>query len=181
MRSPLLLLTVSIVVATGCGNGDREATTMVEDVEVPGTSPSSGPWDESVIAGCELVTDQEIATALGRPVTEREEGGFYGCSWKTDSDLLVLRVFPDASLPADACSENQTSMPYGQSAKGRLQVVPDLGDAAIWGSSGDLLVCTRRGLLVVSFEYSAPAMAPSDQREAAVRIAATALGQLNQT
>lgn len=176
MRYPVVMLVALSAAVAACGD-DNPATT-VEDVDLPSEPDADGPWDMSTRAGCGLVMNDEIAGALGRPVTSQEEGGFHGCSWQTESDLVVLQVFPDASLPADACDENQTSMPYGQSAKGKLYELTDLGDSAIWGSSGDLLVCTGRGLLVVNFERSAANMSPDDEREAGIRIAKAALGRL---
>lgn len=176
MNCQLVLLFAIAVAMAGCEGGGGNGADTIDDTD---DIDSSEPWDSGAIAGCELVTDDEILGALGEPVTEREEGGWYGCELKTDSNFVDLRIFPDTSLPEETCSENQSSMPYGQSAKGRLQPVRGLGDAAIWGSSGDLLVCTDRGLLVVSFEYSAATMSTDDEKEAAIAIAGHALQRLD--
>jgi hypothetical protein len=66
-------------------------------------------------------------------------------------------------------------MPYGKSAMGRQELVDGLGDDAIWGSSGDLLVCTGRGLLTVDMEQT---ISPSGEKDVAMLIARTALGRL---
>jgi hypothetical protein len=175
MSHRLIVLLVLAAAVAGCETASNEAD---DDGAAEESSAASEPWDTSASAGCDLVTDDEIRTALGEAVASKEEGGYYGCRWTTESILLDLRVFASTSLPADSCEENQQSMPFGQSPKGRVQTVTGLGDKAVWGSSGDLLVCTGRGLLVVNFDRSGPNMAPDAQREAAMLIAANALGRL---
>jgi hypothetical protein len=82
-------------------------------------SPNQGaPWIKNAIAGRELVTDDEMLVVLGQPVTGREEGGYYGCRWTTESNQVDVRVFPDSSLPADSCDEGQTALLYGLQQQG---------------------------------------------------------------
>jgi hypothetical protein len=158
----------------GCGNAEKETpgeTAMAEG------GAEREPWDKDAYAGCELVSDDEVGTALGEAIGSKEEGGFYGCRWKTESYTVGLRVFPDTTLPAGSCDEEQTGMPYGQSAKGRTEAVAGLGDAAVWGTSGDLLVCTGRGLLVVDMERTG-SMTQDARKQAASLIAGSALSLL---
>lgn len=174
MNCRLLALLALLATAIGCENAGNESTGADAAAET-----RVQPWDASAIAGCDLLTDDEIQTVLGESLTAKEEGGYYGCRWTTESNLVNLSAFASTSLPADACTENQTSMPFGQSVRGRLQVVTGLGDKAIWGSSTDLHVCTARGLLRVKFERSASNLSPDARREATVLIAEHALARLN--
>ena len=169
----LLALLAVVSAAAACGN----------ETEAPGAADAERaverePWDTDAYAGCELVSNDEIRSALGEAVVAREEGGYYGCRWKTESNVVGLRVFADSSLPAETCDESQTAMPYGQSAKGRVEVVTGLGDAAVWGTSGDLLVCTGGGLLVVDLEGTAATMTQDAKKQAASSIAGNALSRL---
>jgi len=175
MNYPLMLLLAFATACVGCGAGDDEPA---GDLAAREDAEPIEPWDESAFAGCELVTDDEIMSAVGEPVSSKEEGGYYGCRWKTESHLLNLSIFSTTSLPPDACQEGGTSMPYGKSAQGKQYPVSGLGDSAIWGSSGDLLVCTGRGLLTVDYESSPAAMSPDDEKEVAVKVAQYALGRL---
>jgi hypothetical protein len=169
----LVLLAVAAMLA-GCGNGDQEAPGEAAMAE---GDAEREPWDKDAYAGCELVSDDDVRTALGEAIDSKEEGGFYGCRWKTESYTVGLRAFPDTSLPAGSCDEAQTGMPYGQSAQGRTESVTGLGDAAVWGTSGNLLVCTGRGLLVVDLEDSG-SMTQDAQKQAASAIAGSALRRL---
>lgn len=175
MNKSLLALLAAAAAAAGCGNGGSDSA---DSPAVAESSTEREPWDQDASAGCDLVLDDEVRTALGEAVTAREEGGFYGCRWTTDSNLVSLRVFPDTSLPAGSCDESQSAMPYGQSAMGRRVAVTDLGESAIWGTSGDLLVCTGRGLVVVDLERTGSSMTQDAKREAAMLIAGSALSRL---
>jgi hypothetical protein len=152
------------------GNGDPAAA--------PGAAAETEPWDQFSMEGCDLVTDEEIGGALGEPVQRREEGGYFGCRWTTASHRIAVSAFATTTLPADTCTENQSSMPYGQTADGQLYLVDDLGDRALWGSSGELHVCTGRGLLVVIYETSPATMGPDDEKQVAIIVARHALGRL---
>lgn len=171
----MLALLAITAAATGCGNGGNapSAETAMDESET-----EQEAWDTDARAGCELVSDEEIRAALGEAVVEKEEGGWYGCRWKTQSFTVGLSAFADTSLPADSCAAGGKSMPYGKSAMGRQELVEGLGDAAIWGSSGDLLVCTGRGLLTVDMEQTPSTMSPSEEKDVAIPIARSALKRL---
>ena len=173
----LALLAVTALMA-GCGNGEMDTETEISGEATGDTSAEREPWNKDSFAGCELVSDDEVRIALGEAVVAKEEGGFYGCRWTTESNLVGLRVFPNNRLPAGSCDEAQTGMPYGQSAKGRTESVTGLGDSAVWGTSGDLLVCTGGGLLVVDMEQTASSMPHDARKQAAVLIAGSALSRL---
>ena len=172
-KKVLALLAVAALTA-GCGNGETGAP---DEAPAEESTAEREPWNKDAYAGCELVSDDEVVTALGEAVDSKEEGGFYGCRWKTESYTVGLRVFPDTSLPAGSCDEEQTGMPYGQSAKGRTEAVAGLGDSAVWGTSGDLLVCTGRGLLVVDMERTG-SMTQDAKKQGASLIAGSALSLL---
>lgn len=174
MKTIMSLLGILFLAA--CGEPDAENASPAAAADEADTGQEE--WDE-FSAGCDLVTDAEIAAAIGEQVVSREEGGNFGCRWKTAGHYVELRVFPDTDLPEDSCRENQQSLPYGQTAKGETEAVSGLGDVAIWGSSGDLLVCTRRGLLVVNYEDSPADWSSDDELGAAISIAAKALDRLN--
>lgn len=173
-----LLASLCIAAAVlGCGETSRNPAT--DAAPEPGDATTAPvPWDESRVAGCDLVTNDEIRLAIGEPVVEAEEGGIYGCRWTTESAVVGLRVFPDPDLPPGSC-EGESAMPYGQSAEGKLEPVAGVGETAVWGSRGNLLVCTGSGLLVVDLEKTGSAMAPEQRKQAAVRIANNALGRLS--
>lgn len=175
MHKNVLVLLAAATAAAGCGDGETEVAGENSVVE---RAVEREPWSTDAYAGCELVSDEEVRVALGEAVVEKEDGGWYGCRWKTESNVVGLDVFADASLPPDSCAEGGASMPYGKSAMGRQELVPGLGDQAIWGSSGDLLVCTERGLLTVDMERTASTMAPAAAKQAAIAIARKALGRL---
>jgi hypothetical protein len=171
----VLALLAIAAVATGCGNGEvgRPDGTAIDE-----SATEQEAWDTDAYGGCDLVADEEIRAALGEAVVEKEEGGWYGCRWKTESFVVGLSAFADTSLPADSCAEGGESMPYGKSAMGRQEPVGGLGDEAIWGSSGDLLVCTARGLLTVDMERTPSTMSPPEEKEVAMLIARNALSRL---
>lgn len=174
-KNVLALLALAASVAA-CGNGETGGEVSGEAAPEQ-SAAATDEWDKEAYAGCDLVSDDEIRSALAEDVVSKEEGGFYGCRWTTDSYRVGLRVFPDTSLPAGSCDEEQSGMPYGQSAKGRTQAVGEVGDTAVWGSSGDLLVCTAGGLLAVDME-STGSMTQDVQKQAAILIAGSALSRL---
>ena len=179
MHQRLLLLLSVAAAAAGCGGEHKEQAADTSPAPAPyeAAAPAAADaWDPTAVLGCELVSDAEIRLALGEPVASKEEGATYGCRWRTASHAVALRVFPDADLLPGSCDEAQEALPYGQSAKGQLEPVSGVGDTAIWGSSGDLLVCTGGGLVVVDVEAST--LAPEAQKHAAVQIADNALGRL---
>jgi len=167
----LALLPALLATAIGCENSSDKTSIADAAAETPEA------WDSDAIAGCDLITDAEIQAVVGETVTAKEEGGYYGCRWTTETTLISLRAFASTSLPDDACTENQASMPFGQSVRGRKEVINGVGDKAIWGSSTDLLACTARGLLRVSFERSN--LHPDVRRDATVQLAKHALARLN--
>jgi hypothetical protein len=100
MNYSMLLMVAVAAAGAGCSNGHHEAA----DGNTPMASPDQGaPWVKNAIPGCERVTDDEMLVVLGQPVTGREEGGYYG--WTTESNRVDVRVFPDASLPADSVTK----------------------------------------------------------------------------
>lgn len=177
MRATLLL--IAVVAVAGCGEPERfvpeaanEPTTLTQGVNVP--------WDRDSIAGCDLVMEGELLDAIGGRIVEMEEGDgdWYGCRWLTASGVVELLVFPDTDLPEEACQKKQRSAPHGQTVDGDRQEVPDLGDSALWGSDGDLLVCTKRGLLAVHLPQTDADPNDLGLQSAAVEIAAIALTRL---
>ncbi|HEX2140082.1 MAG TPA: hypothetical protein VHG33_10260 [Woeseiaceae bacterium] len=178
MQRWLLVILGTAAAAAGCGGEHREQSpdTTPEQARPAAATPAVDTWDRSAVAGCELVSDAEIRLALGQSVASKEEGKSYGCRWRTESNAVALRVFPDADLLPGSCDEAQEERPYGQSARGQLEPVSGVGDTAIWGSSGDLLVCTGSGLVVVDVEAST--LTPEEQKHAAVQIADNALARL---
>lgn len=168
----VLVMTAAAMTACNGGNDqDDEPEPAAEAIEVE-------PWDEFSMDGCDLVTDEEIHAALGEAVQSKEEGGYFGCRWATSSHRIAVSAFATTTLPSDTCTENQSSMPYGQTADGQLYPVSDLGDRALWGSSGELHVCTGRGLLVVNYENSPATMSPDDEKVVAIEVARHALARL---
>jgi hypothetical protein len=80
----------------------------------------------------------------------------------------VLALLAVAAMPA-GCGNGDQEAP-GAAARAE-------GDAAVWGTSGNLLVCTGRGLLVVDLERSG-SMTQDAQKQAASAIAGSALSRL---
>lgn len=176
MRATLLLIVV--IALGGCGEPE---TPMPEAPDEPAlTQGANVPWDRDSIAGCDLVTEGEFLDVMRGPIIEMKEGDgdWYGCRWITASGVVDLLVFPDTGLPEDACQEEQRSAPHGQTVKGDRQEVPDLGDSALWGSQGDLIVCTERGLLAIHMRQAGADIDSAALKTAAAQTAAIALTRL---
>jgi hypothetical protein len=123
------------------------------------------------LAGCALVTREEVAAAVGADVGEGEERGLAGCGWKTDSGIEVVMHVYAGSMLASATCESQRSL-----VSGRQQPVSDLGDEAVWGSSGDLVVCSRHAVLKIDVDNTPNS--PDEDRAVAVAVARAAMGRL---
>jgi hypothetical protein len=174
MRATLLLILV--VAVAGCGEPERPVSETANEPTTL-TKGANVPWDRDSIAGCDLVMEGELREVIGRIVEMEEgDGDWYGCRWVTASGVVELLVFPDTDLPEEACQEKQASVPHGQTVEGDRREVPDLGESAVWGSQGDLLVCTERGLLAVHLRQMDAD--PNAAQAAAVEIAAIALTRL---
>lgn len=115
-----------------------------------------------------LVTQAEVSAAVGSMVGPGEESSLKGCTWTAGSGTVVrLAVYPGG---AEICKGQEFLV------SGREERVPGLGDSALWGSSGDLVVCTSKAVFKLDIERSHND--PRKDREALVSMAKSVLGRL---
>lgn len=165
MRVVALLLAVAAAGA-GCGSGEEGTRTPAEQADA---APAGTREEER--EGCGLVTRDEVAAALGGPVGEGASFGLRGCAWKGEGRARVqLQAFAGPLWTPRTCDAQK------QLVSGRQEPVPGLGDTAVWGSSGDLVVCTARA--VVKVDVDDTEVSPDRDRETAAGIARAALPRL---
>jgi len=160
-----LMLTLPIL-AAACGGGASDAAPAGG---TGGAETAATAMDD--LDGCSIVTAEEVSAALGGPVGDGEDRGLVGCGWRTESGAtVVLQVFAGSMLASGTCDGQKFLV------SGREEEIPDLGDSALWGTSGDLVVCDSRAVLKIDIDNTPNS--PEEDRDAAVRVARAALARL---
>jgi hypothetical protein len=119
-------------------------------------------------SGCDLATAAELGAIVGSAVKPGETSGLRGCQWSAANGLRIrLGVFGG---DAATCKAQQLLV------SGRQERVPDLGDTALWGSSGDLVVCSAKAVITIDLEKSRND--PRKDRDALIAIARLVLGKV---
>jgi hypothetical protein len=123
------------------------------------------------VSGCNLVTKEEVAAALGSAVGDGEEEGLAGCAWNAASGPRIsLAVFARHLLSPGTCDGQKFFV------SGQKEEIPGLGDSALWGSSGALVVCSAKAVLKIDVDHTRHS---SDRdRETAIKVARAALSRL---
>lgn len=166
MRVVALLLLAGTAAGAGCGSGEQATQAPAEQAAA---APARAQGEER--QGCDLVTRDEVAAALGGPVGEGASFGLRGCAWKGEGRARVqLQVFAGPLWTPGTCDAQK------QLVSGREETVAGLGDTALWGSSGALVVCIARA--VVKVDVDDTEVSPDRDRETAVGIARAALPRL---
>jgi hypothetical protein len=167
------ILTRSLIVAgiacMGCGSpsSDPAASPATETATTDAASPPASPAPERA-EGCDLATPAELSAALGSQVGAGESSGLKGCTWTAASGVRVLLEVYQGNAVTCKAQESLVS--------GREERIAGLGDSALWGSSGDLVVCSARAVVRINLENSRND--PRKDREALVAIGRTILGRL---
>jgi len=173
------LLVATVFALAGCAGGgqgggeeDRAAPPAPPAPAPPATAPPATQQDPpDDLEACELVTTTEIGTALGSPVGDGEESGLRGCSWKAASGATAgIQVFAGPMLTPKTCEAQKALV------SGREEPITGIGDSALWGSSGDLVVCTTQ--VVIKVDIDNTQNSPDKDREAALAVGRAALGRL---
>jgi hypothetical protein len=162
-RVPLVVL-AGMIAGVACGQGDGSQASLPDD-------RAQDAREEADVRGCDLVTKEEVAAALGSAVGDGEEEGLAGCAWNAASGPRIsLAVFAGHLLSPGTCDGQKFFV------SGQKEEVPGLGDSALWGSSGDLVVCSATAVLKIDVKNTRQG---SDRvRETALTVARTALRRL---
>ena len=165
-----------VLLACGGSGGDEvgtteagtEGTTASEDTVA---EPESSDDNLADVPGCNLVTDDEISAVTGSPVSSKDEIGVQGCAWQTENggEVSFIRYAGDY-FSSDTC-DGQVFFISGDEEE-----ISGLGDYAIWGSSGTLVVCRSDVVLKIDIDYS-PNTTIEQDRDSAVGMARTLLAQ----
>lgn len=160
-----LAVALALGCLTGCGQDSGGSDT---EPAAPATDSAASPVET---AGCDLLTDAEVGTAIGTTIAGHEESGLAGCRWSSDAGArLMLDVYAGSSLVASTC-DAQKSL-----GTGREEPVEGLGDSALWKTSGSLVVCSPRAVIRFNLDNS-PRTVP-ENREALATLARTVLDRL---
>jgi hypothetical protein len=160
----MVLLAAGLMVVCACGGNERQA-------EEPAAGAVAGAREVTEVNGCDLLTKEEAAAFLGSPVKDGEEQGLAGCSWTAESGAQIrLGLFAGSMLTSETCNGQRFLV------SGREEEIPGLGDSALWGSSGALVVCTTKAVLKINVEDTP--QSPDEDRETAIKVARAALGRL---
>jgi hypothetical protein len=165
MERVTVLLVAAAIGAAACGGAEKREAPRAAAAGTEETASATGA------TGCALVTKDEVADALGHPVGDGEEQGLAGCGWKAQSGAQIrLHVYAGGMLSPGTCASQKSLV------SGRQEEISGLGDSALWGSSGDLVVCARRAVLKVDVDDTPSS--PAEDRETATKVARAALGRL---
>jgi hypothetical protein len=163
-RTLASVLITSTMIGAACGGGGSPAGR-------PESAATEDAAEAGDLEGCALVTREEVSGALGSQVAEGEEQGLVGCGWQADSGARVsLHVYAGSLLASGTC-DSQKSL-----VSGREEEVAGLGETALWGTAGDLVVCSRNAVVKVDVDNTPDA--PERDRETAIAVARAALGRL---
>ncbi len=178
-----VLLSLTLVLLA-CGGSDGDAP---EGTAAPSagdtTASTAGTTDTTAIvpdasedslagvSGCDLLTDDEIAAVTLSPVASKEEIGVQGCRWQTENggEVSFIRYAGDF-FSTDTCDGQLFFI------SGDEEEIPGLGDRAVWGSSGILVVCRADVVLKIDIDYS-PSTTIEQDRDSAIAMGQSLLAQ----
>jgi len=147
MRRLVRVAAVLVVATTmvACGSDSEEPTAAPSTTDVPQAAAGAAAPGASKPT-CELLTRDEVAEALGNPVSAGVPAG-KDCAWATDVDggtSLNLTVDkPAANQVGTTCDFRKASAP-----KENLEQVRGVGKSAVWSvqtlsllTQGNLVAC----------------------------------------
>lgn len=158
---------LAVALAIGCLMACGEPGGSDTEPAATATDSAAAPVE---LAGCDLLSDAEVGTALGTTIAGHEESGLSGCRWSSDAARLMLDVYAGSSLVASTCDAQKYL------GTGREEPVEGLGDSAQWKTSGSLVVCSPRAVIRFNLDDS-PRTVP-ENREALTTLARTVLDRL---
>ncbi len=179
-------LTLLLVACSGSDGDGTTATTAAASVDTTvGGAPTTGSDDTlppdfgssddplAAVPGCDLLTDDEIATVTGAPVTSSEEIGVQGCHWFTENQGEVrLNRYAGGNLASGTCDGQMFFM------DGDEEEIQGLGDQATWGSTGILVVCRSDVVMKIDVDYS-PNTTIEEDRDSAIAMARSVFAQMD--
>lgn len=142
---------------TACGSDKKAATTTTStsagDVAGAASTNATVPLPKPA---CELLSQDDVAKALGNAVKPAVPAEASNCTWGTNVDggssLDLTVVKPSAQGATQACADQRKTLPRGV-AKDQVSGV---GDSAVWVfeelttiKQGHLLACWKDGVVVV--------------------------------
>jgi hypothetical protein len=164
MTRVALVVLAGVIAGAACAEGDGRQG-------APPPDPAQDAREEADLRGCALVTKEEVAAALGSAVNDGEEEGLAGCAWKAPSGPRIsLAVFAGHLLSPGTCDGQKFLV------SGRKEEIPGLGDSTLWGSSGDLVVCSAKAVLRIDVKHTRHSS--EQDRETALQVARAALRRL---
>jgi hypothetical protein len=162
-RVPVVVL-AGMIAGAACGQGDGRQASLPDD-------RAKDAREEADVRGCDLVTKAEVAAALGSAVGDGEEEGLAGCAWHAESGPRIsLAVYAGHLLSPATCDGQKFFV------SGRKEEIAGLGDSALWGSSGDLVVCSAKAVLKIDVKKTR--QSSEQDRETALEVARAALRRL---
>lgn len=157
----LLLCGLSVA----CGGAEERP------VSSAGTSASPGVSEVAIPEGCDLLSKQQVSAALGSDVGDGEEMGLAGCRWQAQSGVVAsVQIYAGSGLSSGTCDAQRFLV------SGRQEDVPGLGDSALWGTSGDLVVCSAKAVLTIDVDNTPNS--PDEDRDVPVTLARSVLERL---
>ena len=128
----LLAVVVLVAVVAACGSdGDDGGGNPSATPPPPAAGGGSGTVAPARPA-CEILTRDEVVTALGNPVRDAVAVGETGCTWATDVDggssLDISAIKHTKEQAAFQCR----TLRRGQPQEGTREPVSGLGDPALW-------------------------------------------------
>lgn len=158
------------LVATACSGGGSGVADAEAEARA-GALEASSPAATHEMKGCDLLSVEEVSAALGGPPRPGEAYGVVGCAWETQAGArLSIQLFTGSAFTPATCDGQKFLV------AGRQEEIAGLGDHALWGSTGDLVVCSSTAVLKMDVENT-PAP-PSEDRAALIAVARAALGRL---
>ncbi len=176
--SAVVIAAALVAVLVACGSDDEEEETST----VGGASPTVSVGSGAVPAApgqpvCDMLSRDEVVSALGNPVKDPVPVGDQGCTWGTDVDggtsLDVTAVKPGKDGIAFQCR----SLRRGQNPGGTREPVDGLGNEAFWVWE-NLAAPIVQGSLVACWDESAVSVLLTGEKDqAALRAIAVDLAK----
>jgi hypothetical protein len=148
-----LLVAAAAIALGGCGllqpKPPLEAVTPPPATTGPATAESSASAS-SAADPCTLITDNDVSTAVGKPVSKHfpaNNGDIVSCEWTLDPAFLIVRV--------TLAHTTKEAFASAQKLDSSAKTVDGLGDGSYFGGDGDLRVLAGDRLLTIKYSETA--------------------------